>query len=1102
MGGIRIRSAAWLLATVLGGLARPAASADGPTPENARFRPLGVEQGLSQATVRAMAQDRHGFIWLGTQIGLNRYDGSELRSFFQVPGDPNGLPHNHVTVLALDSEGALWVGTEGGVAVFDLEREQARTPPREEAGTVQDQRITALLPGPDGQMWIGTEGGLWEGSASRPLRRVAEGTDAGQRIRALAWAAPGELWVGTVGGLLRLDTASARWRPAALPEPLTALDTVGIRELLAAADGSLLVGTEQGLAHWSPQRAEGQWWRHDPADPYSLGNDIIDALLRDRDGNLWIGHELGVDRLRREPGGQRFARFRHRPGSAFALGSGRVSSLMQDRAGALWIGTWSGGASVLNPQYGRVVSYTRDTMLQGALDAPEVTALAALPDGLWLGTRGGLYRFDLQQRRPVPIPALGGRRVYALAPHPRGLLVGTETGLLRYTAEDGRIQDSQSLGASRQVRNVLADGEVLWVSTQEPALLRVDADSLAVLSRHPLDATPRFIAAFDSRWMLVGSATGLAWHSRASGERVHLTTADAESGSGLASPVVSSFLRARDGQLWLATSGGGLHRMRLDPDGDPASARFDVFSRGEGPVADTLSALLEDDQGRLWMSSSRGIVRFDPRSGHFSTFLTDDGALSLGYYVDTRALLGSGEMAFGGPEGFTLVDPRSTRDLPYPARALLVEIRMNDRVLTPGNGGLPRAAHLLERLDLAWDAVDDLGFRFAAPGTSSGSRLGFRFRLDGIDPDWRDADPRLRGVNYGQLPPGEYRLRVVAVNQDGLQSRDEAGLVLRLQAPVWRNPWLAGIAGVAALALLLWAVHGQWQRQQARERQLHGALRSRDAALADGARQLAASREALDAAQRSLIEQDRMASLGALVASVAQEAARPLGEAAQAAREIGELGHAVTARLILGQLERHEAVHFRDALRDGLRRLQGDLDRAGALVASFRQIAVDQTSLQRRRIVLDAFLGEARTALAPSYHGTPHALEIDCAGPIELDSYPGALFQVLANLVSNSLTHAFPPGQRGTMRITARAEGDEVEIVYSDDGAGMSEAVRERAFEPFFTTRRSGGGSGLGLHVVQSLASGLLGGSVRIEDVGRGFRLVLKLPRRAPERSA
>ena len=273
-------------------------------------------------------------------------------------------------------------------------------------------------------------------------------------------------------------------------------------------------------------------------------------------------------------------------------------------------------------------------------------------------------------------------------------------------------------------------------------------------------------------------------------------------------------------------------------------------------------------------------------------------------------------------------------------------------------------------------------------------------------------------------------------------------------------------------------------------------------ALAERSRELERTRVALRKNHERLAEAEKMAALGALVAGVSHELNTPIGNALMAVSTYADATHALRDELAVGLKRSTLERYLADAV-PGLALLERNLQRAGQLIQSFRQIAVDQGSSQARVFSLASVVGETVTALAARLRTTPYAIVEDVPDDIVLDSYPGALEQVLINLINNALVHGFAGRARGTIRIVARrlppASDESIELVVHDDGVGIAEDLIRRIYDPFFSTRFGHGGSGLGLGIVNTLVTGVLGGQIDVASTpASGTRFSLRLPLRAP----
>lgn len=239
-------------------------------------------------------------------------------------------------------------------------------------------------------------------------------------------------------------------------------------------------------------------------------------------------------------------------------------------------------------------------------------------------------------------------------------------------------------------------------------------------------------------------------------------------------------------------------------------------------------------------------------------------------------------------------------------------------------------------------------------------------------------------------------------------------------------------------------------------------------------------------AQSQLVQSEKLASLGGLVAGVAHEINTPVGVSVTAASTLQNRTQRMREAYASGRLTRPDLERYAEVAEEASAILLKNLQRAADLIQSFKQVAVDQSSGERRRFGLRAYIDEVLLSLAPRLKKTPHRVEVDCDEKIGVDTLPGALAQILTNLVSNSLLHAFPEGRAGVMRIQAGLDDGQVHLRFSDDGVGIPPENLSRIFDPFFTTRRGLGGSGLGLHIVYNLATQMLRGRIRVENAPDG----------------
>jgi len=293
--------------------------------------------------------------------------------------------------------------------------------------------------------------------------------------------------------------------------------------------------------------------------------------------------------------------------------------------------------------------------------------------------------------------------------------------------------------------------------------------------------------------------------------------------------------------------------------------------------------------------------------------------------------------------------------------------------------------------------------------------------------------------------------------------------------------------------------------EQANEelRRTEGVIADQRDQLASRVQELQEAQERLLMTQASLIQAEKLASLGQLVAGVAHELNTPMGIAVTAASHLSDRAGELREALAAGRMTRSLLSEGLETIDESARLVTGNIGRAADLVQGFKRVAIDQASEERRRFDLGEYVEEVLQSLAPRLRRLPHRLEVDCPRGLGMDSFPGAVSQVLTNLVLNATVHAFPRDTGGSIRIAAREAGDGlVELVVADDGRGIPAEIQGRVFDPFFTTNRADGGSGLGLHIVFNLVTQTLQGSITLHSApGEGTTFVVRIPRRPEDRT-
>jgi diguanylate cyclase (GGDEF)-like protein len=828
----------------------------------ARFDRLMVEDGLSQGSANCIAQDAAGFIWFGTQDGLNRYDGYEFTVFRHDPERPGSLAHNFVWDLLVDADGSLWVATNGGgLDRMDPDTGEFAhlTHDASDPASLPNDRVRALQRGTEGQIWVGTDSGVahFDPATGRFHRLVLdpggrEGAPA-ERVTALLVDRGGALWVGTDGsGLARFEPrtgALTRYRTEA-SNPVS-LSSDRVRSLLEGPDGALWVGTyDGGLNRLDP--ATGRFRRNHAADGTGLAHDRVRSLLNGSDGSVWVGTDGGLNRIK--PDAAVMVHYRHEASDPHSLANNRVLSLFQDAGGVVWVAT-QGGVSRWNPDATWFEHIRQSASDPSGLGNSVVNAIGEGPDGrLWIGTFGGLSVLDresgehhLYRSDPSDRSSISDDRVMALRWTRDGSLwVGTfGGGLNRFDPTTGRFtrfrseaSDPRTLG-SDGVTSIHEDADGrLWVGCYGGGLNLLDRATGRV-TRFRAEAANSEALGDDRVMTIAGDRSGALWIGTDGGglhrfdpHRGTFQRFVSEPG-GLTADSVWSILEGKDGTLWLGTQGGGL--LRWTPE-DLAAGRYRLRAYGErsGLPNAFVYGILEDEGGNLWLSTNRGLSRFDPESETFRNFGLAAGLQGLEFNFGAYSRASSGEMFFGGSNGLNAFHPSKVRVNDY-----VPPVRLTGILGVEGPMPLSVPPWRLDRLTLGHrDRV--VAFEFAALDYTAPLRTRYAYRLDGFDDDWIELGTTRRAT-YTNLPAGEYTLRVRTARSDG--SWNEAGFVLPLtiDPPPWATGWAWSLYVLLGAAGLLGLVRLQTLRERRREEdrlRLEEQVRIRTAELAEANAQL------------------------------------------------------------------------------------------------------------------------------------------------------------------------------------------------------------------------------------------------------------------------
>ena len=802
-----------------------------PQAEGIGFVHTTRNEGLSRNSVGCILQDRNGFIWFATEAGLNKFDGNDITVSRHDPANPASLSNDYILSIYEDREGSFWVGTfNGGLNRRDPTsgefRHYRHAPGR--ADSLSSDIVSIIHEDRAGTLWFGSDEGLNRfDRRTGSFRRYPLATDRPGRsshIHDLCEDRDGVFWIATYGGgLCRFEPASGKFvlyrnDPAAAGS----LSHDFVNCVHEDREGILWIGTENGLNRL--ERRSGRFTLVPLATdaPGAPRDDSIQAICEDQSGMLWIGTREGLVRLNPRTGSS--TRIRSNPSDAKSLSSDWIASIFEDSSGIIWIGTWDGGINRFNPNQKKFVHHRSIPGRADSLGNNQVCSFWEDPAGmLWIGTVDGLDRFDRANGsyahfRALPGDPEGFRRtaIRVILPDRSGnLWLATDGGGLKFfDRRNGRVTvfrsqpgNPNSLSYDR-IRTMCEDrAGILWIGTLGGGLDRLDRESRAFTHYRFAENDPASLSDNVVRAILEDRA-GTLWIGTHGGglNRFEPATGkftrfrhDAGKPASLNNDFIFCIHEDEQANLWIGTWGGGLNKLDRD------KGTFSHFTTADGMANNNVSGIQEDPSGNLWLATNEGLSRFTPRTGQFRNYDVSDGLQGREFITGSAYQSPSGEMFFGGTNGFNAFFPQNIYDNRFVPPVRITSFKVLNKEVK-----LPRPIWETAQIELS--PKDYLfSFEFAALDYTAPEKNKYAYKLEGLTDDWIHTDARHRTASFSLLPPGRYVFRVKGSNSDGIWNEEDVSLVIRVHGPWWRSWWFLSL-----LAALLFLALYEWKRTSLR----------------------------------------------------------------------------------------------------------------------------------------------------------------------------------------------------------------------------------------------------------------------------------------------
>lgn len=1011
-----------------------AATAEEPlsTPQ---FRHYGQVDGVPSGAIHAIAQDRNGMLWFGSDEGLVRYDGVDFEVFHHSPDDPDSLPANQIYALYVDRDNRIWMGgITSGLMAYDQQRHRFRewTQDARKADSLADDEVWSIAQTPDGTLWVATQAGLDR------LRPDLSGFDhialpnGGTAVRALLADADGRLWIGGGGGLFVREPDGTIHAV-----PLAPGFHGNLRKIwhIEGSPGDIRVATATGLLVIG---------RNGVAQPFeqerlaAMGASITSSA-RDAQGRLWMAGSKGIVLASSHGELQHIVSHPLLPGG---LPDNRIWQVMRDSEGGLWFALDKSGLAYLPPDWSSFRRFTHVPDDPDSLTGVSALSVLASREGRLLvgGFDGWIDALDVRHGTVEHISRALHGNITSMTQDAKGRLWVTESGAV-FRLDKGKATriDIAKAHLTRPVFvQALDDGKV-YVASWNEGIFAIDADNLAI-TRIALPAGMQDAGIPDQ---LVRHA-GTLWYACADGLlRLDQTSGRMEAVPGVPHKEVLAVDFDATG-FWTATQDALSHYRFVNG----VATRDQSVDISHQPFQPNLMAIRADRAGNVWLFANPGLWRMDARTHRFRNFGAAQGLPNTEFTNGSTATMPDGSIyaaSNGGVVGF-LPD-----ELPRPASGKLPPLILSG--LTVNRGGRVQAIDVAagQTVHLSW-RDRDLRVQSRLASYVDPPANHYRYRLHGFDSDWVDVDDRGER-EFAGLHAGHYTLEVMAAGADGVWTHLAAPLHIEVQAPPWLRWWAWLLYVLALVAVMGWILHA-WRRRLAQRHRV----------------------ELVE--QRHELAEQASAAKTRFLATLSHEIRTPM---------TGVMGMAeLLLNTPLDERQRGYALAMQHSGGMLLKLLNDTLD---LVRIEAGRLELEPAPYDPRQLVQD--VAQLEQGLAWS-KGLRFATEIADELPAEAVGDAMRIKQVLLNLVGNALKFT----AQGSVTLHASRDGGQLVFSVTDTGPGIPEDSRARLFQRFEQADgpQRHDGSGLGLAICRELVE-MMGGSIELQSqLGHGSRFLVRLP--------
>jgi signal transduction histidine kinase/ligand-binding sensor domain-containing protein/AraC-like DNA-binding protein len=1027
-----------------------------------------IEDGLSNNLVHCVFQDSKGWIWFGTNQGVNRFNGYKFTAFQNNPFDSTSLAGLLVRVIFEDNKGNLWVGTEsGGLNLFDKAKERftrvltgsdsksignsvktivqdnkgllwigtnaglkSFNPANYEVHTYLNSETDVNTPGDNyvrvlqtdlnGKIWLGTNAGpdILDPSTGKFTRLSAQIPDLKDEIWELYLDTDGKIWIGTYNnGVFIVDPNTYQYKRLLFDENKERGNTV--RAIIHDRKGIYWIGTRGGLYRYDIKTGQSFLSMNDERESKSLIHNSVLDLMEDKKGDIWVTTRGGVSLMVREK--QVFSHYKALPNDTRYLNDNEIYAIWSDNTGNIWLGTDKGGVNILNRKTKTFSYLTKEQ--GGAKHLTSNCIKAFMEDGIgnvWIGTfRGGINVYNLKSkqisylRNDAANPnSLSDDMVWALLRDKKGAIwIGTNSNLDWYDTSTRKFQHFSDVSANQPI---------IWMNEDSEGDLWLGQGTSIIVYRPNFGVLSRFNE--QGRW----------------------------------------FYQDTKGRCWLATIDKGLALY------DKKKGPLKYYDERSGIANNQSLSIIEDYAGCLWIGTANGLSRFNPETYRFTNFDRNDGLQNNQFLYGAAYKAPTGELLFGGISGFNIFNPRNVTNNPYIPPVVFSDLKIFNKSVEISDAEdaiLTSAIDEIKKITLPFDQ-NILTIDFAALNYAQSNKNQYRYKLEGFEKNWTESGNQ-RSATYTNLNPGIYTFRVLASNNNGIWNKQGTSLSIEILPPFWKTWWFKIFVALAFIAIVYLLIIFIVNREKLRHELVFERVKAK-------------KMHELDSIKLRFFT------------NISHEIRTPL------TLIIGPLERMLQSDMPQSEVKNHLAIMQRNA--NQLLKLINQL-------LDFRKLETGNLKLELSKGDIVSFVSDIVSSFSDL--ANEKGIKLKCnAVNAEVFTFfdPDKLEKIMNNLLSNAMKFT-DSGGSVSVNVSMLIDDSEshngeagdlrfIEIAVKDTGIGIPPASRERIFTRFFQlpTNKTNTGTGIGLSLTRELVK-LHGGNIFVESKqGKGTKFTVRIP--------